>query len=241
MIPEIRKLLILQHSDQKLRTLRLELVSIPAQRLASETAFAKASTQLSHIKTHSREIDLEANRLELDVQAKRAAIARYKQHQLQARKNEEYVALSHEILVAEAAILKIEERQLELMEEAEKSHLLLKAAQKNHTDERKKLETQLSKLAIRIATLEVNVRELEAAHVRLSAGIDVDLLDQYSRLFKSKNGQAVVPIEHDVCSGCHMKATPQIIVLVKSEKSITHCLQCGCILYLPQLYDPSLP
>jgi predicted nucleic acid-binding Zn-ribbon protein len=173
------------------------------------------------------------NRLELDVQDKRAAIARYKQHQLQARKNEEYVALSHEIVVAEAAILKIEERQLELMEAAEKGQLLLKAAQKNHTDERKKLETQLSKLAIRAATLEVNIRELEAAHVKLSTGIDADILDQYSRLFKSKNGKAVVPIGHDVCSGCHMKATPQIVVLVKSEKSITNCLQCGCILYLP--------
>jgi predicted nucleic acid-binding Zn-ribbon protein len=233
MIPEIRKLLILQHSDQKLRTLRLELASIPAQRLASEAAFVRVCTQLGHIQIRSREIDLETNHLELDVQAKRAAITRYKRHQLQARKNEEYAALSREIIVAEAAILKIEERQLGLMEEAEKSQFLLRAAQKNHTDERKKLETQLSKLAIRTATLEVNIHELEAAHVRLSADIGIDLLEQYLRLFKSKNGQAVVPMEHDVCSGCHMRVTPQSIVLVKSEKSIAHCLQCGCILYLP--------
>ncbi|QQY09417.1 MAG: hypothetical protein JMM76_01815 [Candidatus Xiphinematobacter sp.] len=233
MIPEIRKLLILQHSDQKLRTLRLELASIPAQRLASEAAFAGVCTQLNRIQIRLRTVDLEMNHLELDVQAKKADVTRYKRHQLQARKNEEYTALSHEIAIAEAAILKIEECQLGLMEEAEKSQFLLRATQKNHTDAHKKLETQLSKLAIRMATLEVSIRELEGTHVRLSADIDIDLLEQYSRLFKSKNGQAVVPMEHDVCSGCHMRATPQLIVLVKSEQSVVYCLQCGCILYLP--------
>jgi len=233
MTPEIRKLLILQHSDQQLRTLRLELASIPGQRLASETAFAEACAQLSRIKTRSREIDLEMNRLELDAQAKRATIIRYKQQQLQARKNEEYAALAHEVAAAEAAVLKIEEHQLELMEEAERSQLLLKIAQDNHTDAYKKLQTQLSKLVTRTATLEANIRKLEVEHIGLSAGLDAGLIDQYSRLFRSRNGQAVVPMEHDVCSGCHIRATPQMVVLVKSEKSIAYCMECGCILYLP--------
>lgn len=231
MIPEIKRLLILQNSDQKLRTFRLELEAIPVQKAVSERAFAEMSAKLSHVKNRSQEIELKTRQLELEIQSKKAAIIHYKQHQLQTRKNEEYAALSQEIAMAEDAIIKIEDRQLELMEASEKVQFSLREAQRNYDDECKKLEAHLSKLAIRTTVLEASIRELETARLKLSIGLEINLLNQYSRLFKSTKGQAVVPIEGEFCSGCHIKVTPQIVVLVKSEKAITNCLQCGCILY----------
>ncbi len=232
MLPEIEKLLILQDSDQRIRTLQLELYAMPEQRAAKEKAFSEVTHQLTRIKARSREIELEKQRLELDVQTKRESIARYKQQQLQTRKNEEYSALSHEISVAEERIRSIEDRELELMEEAEKLRPLIEQAEKSDADGRTKLETQLSGLETRKNSLEARIREIQATRTRLTEGIEEDLLDRYTRLFKSKGGQAVVPVEHEVCSGCHMKVTTQTVILVKSEKSITHCPQCGRILYL---------
>ena len=65
----------------------------------------------------------------------------------------------------------------------------------------------------------------------LTVGIDEDLLDQYNRLFASKGGNAVVALEHEVCTGCHMKLTTQTLVRVRGAQEITHCEQCGRILY----------
>lgn len=232
MLPEIEKLLILQDSDQRIRTFQLELSVIPEQRIAKEKAFSEATHQLTRIKARAREIELEKQRLELDVQTKRESVARYKQQQLQTRKNEEYSALNHEISVVEERIRSIEDRELELMEETEKLRPLIEQAEKSDAEGRTKLETQLSGLETRKKSLEARIHELQAARSRLTEGIEEDLLDRYTRLFKSKGGQAVVPVEHEVCSGCHMKVTTQTVILVKSEKSITHCPQCGRILYL---------
>lgn len=232
MLPEIEKLLVLQDSDQRMRTLQLELAAIPTQKIAKEKSFVEVTHQVDQIKTRSRQIELEKQRLELDIQTKREAIARYKQQQLQTRKNEEYSALTHEISIAEERIRSIEDRELELMEEAEKLRPLVEEAEKAHADRRTKLEAQLSGLQTRKSSIEARILELQTARIRLTEGIDEDLLDRYTRLFKSKSGHAVVPVEHEVCAGCHMKVTTQTVILVKAEKSVTHCPQCGCILYL---------
>lgn len=232
MIPEIKQLLILQNYDQKLRTLRLALEDIPVKKLACERVCAEVSTNLNHIKNQSRAIELETKNLALDAQAKRDAVIRFKQHQLKVRKNEEYAMLNQEIVMAEDAIIKIEDRQLELMEASEKIQSSLRKAQKHHAEECKKLELQLSKLATRTDVLRTSIRQLEIVRIKLADSIESSLLNQYSKLFKNSNGRAVVPIEGDICSGCHMKVTPQTVMLVKSEKTMTHCLQCGCILYL---------
>ena len=60
-----------------------------------------------------------------------------------------------------------------------------------------------------------------------------DLLDTFNRLFHNKS-EAVVALEHDVCTGCHMKITTQTVVRVKGEKEIVHCEQCGRMLYLAE-------
>ena len=58
----------------------------------------------------------------------------------------------------------------------------------------------------------------------------LDLLDTFNRLFANKT-EAVVPLEHEICMGCHMKVTTQIAVKVKGAREVVHCEQCGRILY----------
>jgi predicted nucleic acid-binding Zn-ribbon protein len=41
----------------------------------------------------------------------------------------------------------------------------------------------------------------------------------------------VVALEHEVCTGCHMKVTTQTAHRVKNGKEIVSCEQCGRILY----------
>jgi uncharacterized protein len=41
-----------------------------------------------------------------------------------------------------------------------------------------------------------------------------------------------VPLEHEVCMGCHMRVTTQTAVLVKARREIVHCEHCGRILYV---------
>ena len=120
------------------------------------------------------------------------------------------------------------------MEEAEALKPSLQAAQEAHVAEKKKVESHMASLVTRRENLASRQAELEAERSAASEGIEEDLLDRYTRLFRSKDGLALVTVEHGVCSGCHMQVNTQTYLEVRAEKEIVGCPQCGRILYEPQ-------
>lgn len=233
MLDVIEKLLALQDRDQRLRAFQTELSHLPDERKSREKQIADSAARLEQSKTRVKQIEVDKRNLEGEAQAKRDAIARYRQQQLQTRKNEEYAALAHEIEAAEKAVSSIEDRELELMDEAETLKPAVAEAEKTHEAEKAKIEQILAGLTEKKTNLEARIAELKGDRARLTNGIDEDVLERYDRLFKTKQGSAVVPLEHDVCMGCHMKVTSQTTIQVKAQKDVVHCPQCGRMLYFP--------
>ena len=66
---------------------------------------------------------------------------------------------------------------------------------------------------------------------RLASAVPEEIIDSYHRLFKSKNGMAVVGLVDEVCQGCHMKVVKSTMIEVKAENHLAHCENCGRILY----------
>ena len=78
---------------------------------------------------------------------------------------------------------------------------------------------------------ESRLGELTAERTEMAGKIDEDLLGRFERLFASKGDAAIVALEHEVCTGCHMKITTQTAHRVRNGKEIVSCEQCGRILY----------
>jgi predicted nucleic acid-binding Zn-ribbon protein len=234
MFPSIEKLLTLQDRDQKLRAILTELAALPGEKAARERELKSADDRLESARSRQKEIEVERKKLEVEVLAKRDQINRYKNQQLETRKNEEFSALKHEIETGEKFIVAIEDRELAFMEEAESLKPALQAAQEAHEAELKKVGSHMASLVTRRENLLARQQELEAGRPPLTEGVDEDLLDRYNRLFKSKGGIALVTVEHGVCTGCHMQVNTQTILEVRAEKEIIGCPQCGRILYEPQ-------
>lgn len=234
MTETIERLLAVQDRDQRIRSLKTELLALPAEKASREKQLADAASRLEKAKTRLREIEVEKKNLELEAQSKRTTIDRYRNQQLQTRKNEEYTALSHEIQNAEKAIQQIEDRELELMEEVERLKPDIEKAETEHKSEKTRIDQAISVLGDKKVNLEKQIAELEGSRQSLVDGIDEDLVDTYNRLFKSKNGAAIVALEeNDVCTGCHMKVTTQTSVQVKGDNALVNCPNCGRLLFIP--------
>jgi len=231
MLPEIEKLLVLQDRDQRIRTLKTELKNAPLERKDLETRLAATAAGAESAKAKLRELEVEKKRLEVEAQGKRDQINRFKTQQMQTRKNEEFQALGNEIAHFEKEISKIEDRELEVMELMEAAKPALAEADRKAAESKSRVASQIADLEAKIATIGEALKTAEAERDALTVGIDEDLLDQYNRLFASKGGNAVVALEHEVCTGCHMKLTTQTLVRVRGAQEITHCEQCGRILY----------
>ena len=231
MLPEIEQLLILQDRDRKIRLLRQEQKSAPLERKALEDKLSGAQAQLENVRLKAKEIEVERKKLENEAQTVRDRIAKYQAQKFQTRKNDEFQALSHEIERGEKDIQSIEDRELDLMESAEKQKAIIGDAEKQFAAVKSQFDRQTADIDQKIKAIADQLGEVEKDRAKLAEGVDEDLRDTYDRLIRSKNGEAVVGLQHDVCSGCHMKVTPTTSSKCRSRKEIVHCENCGRILY----------
>lgn len=227
----IEKLLVLQDRDRKIHRVQHELAYISPEREGLKAKASATQLQLDASKNHVKQIESERKRLELDVESKKSQIEKYANQQLQTRKNEEYRALAQEIDHCKAEITKIEDREIELMEQMEAAQKDVAQATIQANEAKKLVESQISQLNQREENLKKELSELLEGRAQLAAGVDETARSRYERLLKSKGDNVVVGINHGVCGGCHMKLTAQTLVSCKSEKELVGCSNCGRILY----------
>ena len=231
MLDAIEKLLILQDRDRKVLHLHVELDALGPQRQMIQTRAAAAHAALEAAKVRGRHLEADRKKLELEVEAERQHIERYSIQQYQTKKNEEYRALAHEIPLAKDTIVKLEDRQLELMEQAEAVQKQVHAAGQTQEEAERIANKQQADLAAREESLKQELEKIEADRDRLTAGLDPAVLLRYERLRKSKGEKVVVGVAHGVCGGCHMRLPAQTLVTCQAEQEIVTCINCGRLLY----------
>ena len=204
---------------------------MPQQRQNLEAQLAASAAALGALKSKAQHLEMDRKTLELDAGTRRESINRLKTQQYETRKNDEFRAMGNEIERYEKEIQKIEDQELELMEQAEKLKVEVTAEEKKAAGARDSIGRQMADLEQKGKTLEGQLNELTTERSELAGKVEEDLLERFERLFSSKGDAAVVALEHEVCTGCHMKITTQTAHRVRNGKEIVSCEQCGRILY----------
>jgi predicted nucleic acid-binding Zn-ribbon protein len=229
--PELEQLLVLQDRQQKIKQIQTEVETLPLQKKSLEAQLAASVAGVEVLKQNARRVEMDRKKLELDVGTRTESISRLKTQQYQTRKNDEFQAIGHEIERYENEIRKIEDEELELMIEADKVKADLAVEEKKAATVKESIARQTADLDAKSKTLESHLEELTKERAEIAGKIDEDLLGRFERLFKSKGDAVVVPLEHEVCTGCHMKVTTQTAHRAKAGKEIVSCDNCGRILY----------
>ncbi len=237
MIDVIEKLLILQDRDRHILRVQTELAHIGPERESLQAKAAGTQAILDAAKTRGKQIESDRKKLELEVESKKQQIEKYGNQQFQTKKNEEYRALAHEIENCKGDIRKLDDQQIELMEQAEVAQKEVAAAAVAAAAARKVVEDQIGNLAAREKNLEKELAELEANRAQLAAGVEESARGRYERLRKTKGSNVVVSVEHGVCGGCHMKLTTQTMVQCRGQNEVVGCINCGRILYYTRDMD----
>ena len=228
---ELEQLLVLQNRQQKIRQIQTEIKTMPQQRQNLEAQLAASVAALSAIKSKAQHLEMDRKKLELDAGTRRESINRLKTQQYETRKNDEFRAMGNEIERYEKEIQAIEDQELELMDQAEKLKGELAVEDKKASGARESIARQMADLEEKGKTLQGQLDQLTAERTEIASKVEEELLSLFERLFASKGDAAVVALEHEVCTGCHMKVTTQTAHRVKNGKEIVSCEQCGRILY----------
>jgi len=237
MFETIEKLLILQDRDKQIHRVKTELDHIEPERQVLKTKANGAQNALDAAKLKVKELESRRKDLDLEVQAKKTQIEKYANQQLQTRKNEEYRALAHEIEGCKQAIVKIEDQEIELMEQGESAQKEVARSTQVSAEAKKLMDGQIAQLGTREENLKKEFEQLTANREELAAAVDDTARNRYQRLMKNKGGNVVVGVQHGVCGGCHMKLPTQLIVTCQAQNELVTCINCGRILYYSRDMD----
>ncbi|MCB1230145.1 MAG: hypothetical protein KDN19_07760 [Verrucomicrobiae bacterium] len=231
MLPEVEKLVVIQDRDLKIRAIQKELDQLPMEEEDVREKLASDKRAVERAKLATQENEVAMKNLELDIQTRQDSIAKLKIQQFETRKNDEFQKMGKEIEKYGEEITALEDRELELMEKAEQLKGTLNSAEAALASSQELVDEEISDIDARRRNLEAEKSDLEAKRQAEAAEVPADVIDIYNRLFKSKGGLVVVPLEDGQCKGCHMRVIKSTVVAVKTEKEVTHCENCGRILY----------
>lgn len=237
MLPVIEKLLILQDRDRQLLKVQDELSRIDPERRELQSRVAGNQAALEAAKHQVKHLESERKKLELEVEAKKQLIDKYSLQQFQTKKNEEYRALAHEIEMCKEAIVKLDDQQIELMEQIEAAQNQVAAASKAAAEAKKTIDSRIADIGARETNLQKELAGLQSNRSELGQAVDEITRSRYERLLKQKGENVIVGIQHGVCGGCHMQLSRSIIVTCQADQEIITCPNCARILFYTRDMD----
>lgn len=228
---EVEKLRVLQETDLRIVQIEKELADIPARKESErtrleehQTAVAQAEDEMKERKSHVKNLDLEAS-------AKREKINKLRTQQLELKTNEAFRACDTEIAGLEAGIKKLEDKELELMDNVEQGRKMLADANADLKEEEEIVEEDCVMLDERAGSLQTELDDIKAGRETVAVDVDPVWRRRYEQLFANKRSVIVVSSGNGVCGGCHMKLPPYAIHDAKKQLKIVICDFCGRILY----------
>jgi predicted nucleic acid-binding Zn-ribbon protein len=223
-----------QKKDRRLIKTMREIRDIPQRKSDIEAQLAGSTQRLETALDSKKHTEVSLKDLELEVEALKEKITKYKVQQMEAKTNDQYRAFVKEIGTVEQEISDLEDKELLLMEDLEKGKAIAAEREEKLNGEKAGIAGELSELDERSVELTEQLELIKADRARAAEQCDKQILQKYSRIMNNKRDFAVVMVEPGGhCGGCHMKLPPQVTNDARNPTKIVGCNFCGRIVYNP--------
>lgn len=230
--PLIEKLLILQDRDQVVRRLADQLESIPREIVAFEAEIEDKRTALENSKAKLQSLEVQRSDLDLQVQAAQDKINKYRNQQLEVKKNEEYQALTHEIELTEKQILEWEEGEIALMLEIDEESEVFSKRESVFDSTIAEIREKIAVLGGRKTEIKSQLDEARFRLEECKTPLEVRFIKTYERLADRIRLPVIVPVNGQVCEGCHLRVSNDTVEESRKGEELTTCDNCGRIVFL---------
>ena len=227
----IQKLLLLQEKDRVRLDLEARLESIPREIATNREKILREEERAREARETVAALETRRNTMEGDLEALNAKIVKYRNQQLEVKKNEEYQALEHEIETVRSAISDLEDEEIQVLVDIDTARAGQEEAEKACREGIGVLEQRIAKLEARDKE---SREELVAAREQVEsarAAVPAEFLEVYDRLLRHVRFPAVVPLRDKKCQGCHLKVSAGAESAARGGKEIATCDSCGRLLY----------
>ena len=227
----IQQVVELQNIDSKLQDISELLGDLPIKVEELKDKEDSLIQSVENAKNRIKELDLELNKFDTQMIDFNTKIDKLKDQLFLVTSNKQYDALQHEIDHLKSNLDEIETKSLEFLEEKGILDKQVTSEEENLDSLRKDLVVRREKLEKLINESSKEKDKLELLRENHRAIVDNNTLTQYDRVYKARNGLAVVNVTESACGGCGAFVPPQVISEVKAQNNIQSCESCSRFLY----------
>jgi predicted nucleic acid-binding Zn-ribbon protein len=232
MLPDLNRLIKLQHLDSRIHDARQAITAHP-QRLAEADARLAEVHAAVETARHRLKVCHDARRaLEKDAALYQGRLTKFKDQLSAVKTNREYTAMQHEIATAQSELGAAEEKVLERMMEGDALDAELKRAEAALAAQRKQIEAEKNELTEELGTLQQSLATATESRAALVKEMEPRLLQLFEQVAKARKGVALCSATRDgLCSVCHVRLRPAVFQQVRHNDTIVQCDSCQRILY----------
>ena len=228
---QLQNMIGFQQIDLKIRQLQEHTHEIPESIEELNGTLAENRKELEAAEAFLGEENSRRRGLELEVEALRETLSKYRSQLMEVKTNKEYEAMLQEIATAEGKIAKKEDRILEGMMVIEEKEQLTEKGRREFQQKEKEVLQKRSELEKFASEAQAQIDDLQQEKGQLRAQIPEELIQQYERIAIVRNGVALAEVKDQSCQGCHVRLRPQFFAEVKTNQEMMTCENCNRFLY----------
>ncbi len=195
---------------------------------AAEQTLREAEADLAASRVKARDLELELKGL-----ASKSASTEEALYSGRISNPKELQDLQEELASLKRRHSRLEDSLLEIMIETEAAQERLKQAAEDLALARSEANETHQALATELQQIQQALEPLRQQRSEILRQIDADSLELYRKLYGSKHGQAVAPLEEGACRVCGVSQTSATVQLVRQGHGLIRCSNCGRILVMP--------
>lgn len=229
---DFKKLLLVHSRDRRSHLMGQELNNIPSLIIKMESKIKLEKDTIAAATQDLRSLEAQNSSIEKEINSITDQISRNKNKQLEVKKNEEYQALEKEITNLLEQQSSKEDLQIEVLVKIDGAKETAEIAKSKITEKVESLEIEKLGLIKRQEELEIETEQLAKELEDARTDTEEILLKGYDRTKKVVSRPPyIAPLEEQKCTGCNLRVSNDIVSSVLVDQKLTHCDQCGRIVY----------
>lgn len=232
MHPHVKKLLELQKVDQEISSLTRDIDALPAEEQKRKRRLDELERTMTERRLRLQKTELDSRALDKAVRGNDDEIKRLNERLNIVRNNAEYQATLFQIEAVRKDRDVTQDECLKLLEAVEGQKAEAAAAEAAYAEEKKVFDGFLAEAEKLRKSRAGGIQEARARRQAFTDGIPADLLREYDGLYKTRDRQAVSPVQDSFCQGCYNKITMNDTARLLGGSAVVRCGSCQRILYL---------
>jgi hypothetical protein len=232
MSPDLERLIRLQQLDMDAETRRRTLADLPAALQALDERVTTRQNALDAIKARLSENQAARRSLDKELAVVQGRLTKFKDQLMEVKTNKEYLAMQHEISMAQDGVRGFEDKILEGLMAADDLDGEIKTVEKALAEEKAKVSEERKARQQEAAKMESEISELTNARAKVVAEMSREAIALFEHVSRARKGHAVAEARDGHCTACHVRLRPQVFQDVRRGDRLIQCESCTRILYI---------